>query len=461
MTDALASLRARIDAQKAKALDTGIPFCPQKPHPAQARFLALTQPEAMFGGAAGPGKSSALLMSALQYVDRPKYSGLLLRKTYKELSQTGSIMDRLGEWLRPTAARWNGDLYRWTFPSGARLTFGYCESYADVFRYQGPEYHFVAVDELTTWAEERTWTYFDTRIRRVKGDDTPLRMRAATNPGNVGHDWVYKRFVKPGDPSRPFLPALMSDNHSLNQAEYEAKLQNQPKVVRDQLLHGIWVKDTIGLVYSYDEARNSTQELPDLGEWYAVLSVDLGSSEIRPTTAFCITLWHPDHETAYTVRCWAEAGLIPSTIAERCHQVLELYPNARIVMDVGALGSGYANEMRQRHRLNIEAAQKKDKLGFRKLLNGALEQGRVVLLAPECAMLIDELTSLLWAPGGLDSDKTQPNHCTDALLYGWRAAQSWRADHRVIEPKLSEEDAWEKRDRERYWQAKSNPNAGW
>lgn len=461
MSDALASLRARIDAQKAKALDTGIPFCPQKPQPKQLQFLKLTEREAGYGGAAGGMKSSTLLMGGVQFADRPNYAALILRRTYKDLALPDAIMDRAKQWLLPRGdVKWFEDDKKFVFPSGARLVFGYCESLNDVYRYQGAAFHYIAVDELTQWPKF-PYQYLLSRLRKPEGDPLPLRMRSSFNPGGIGHKWVKHHFVVPGHPSRPFIPSKLSDNPFIDQAAYLESLDGLDEVTKAQLRDGLWVDDNDGLVYQYDEARNSTQELPDLGEWYTVLSVDLGSSEIKPTTAFCITLWHPDHETAYTVRCWAEAGLIPSTIAERCHQVLELYPNARIVMDVGALGSGYANEMRQRHRLNIEAAQKKDKLGNRKLLNGALEQGRVVLLAPECAMLIDELTSLLWAPGGLDNDKTQPNHCTDALLYGWRAAQSWRADHRVIEPKLSEEDAWEKRDRERYWQAKSNPNAGW
>ncbi len=461
MSDALASLRARIEAQRAKGLDTGIPFCPHKPTPPQQRFLELTTLEAFYGGAAGGGKSDALLMDMLRWVDRPGFHGLILRRTLPDLALPGAIMDRAKSWLVPHASvHWNEVAKVFRFPSGARLQFGFCETATDVYRYQGAEFHRIGVDELTQWAEQ-PYRYLMSRLRRNKGDDIPLAMRGAGNPGGIGHKWVKGRFVAPGAPDRPFVPALLTDNPHLNQEEYSATLERLDEVTRAQLRHGLWVDDTAGLVYSYDEARNTTQELPDLGEWYTVLSVDLGSSEVKPTTAFCITLWHPNHEKAYVVRAWAEAGLIPSTIAERCHQVLELYPNARIVMDVGALGSGYASEMRQRHRLNIEAAQKKDKLGNRKLLNGALEQGRVVLLAPECAMLIEELTSLLWAPGGLDNDKTQPNHCTDALLYGWRAAQSWLSDYRVIEPKLSEEAEWEKRDRLRYMQAKANPNAGW
>jgi len=58
-----------------------VPFCPQNPFPKQEIFLGLDCEEALFGGSAGPGKSSSLLMAALQYVEVPSYRALLMRRT--------------------------------------------------------------------------------------------------------------------------------------------------------------------------------------------------------------------------------------------------------------------------------------------------------------------------------------------------------------------------------------------
>src|SRR4051794_26793981 len=91
-----------------------------KPTPLQAAFLLLSAIEAFFGGAAGPGKSEALLMAALQYVDEPGYAALIVRETFVQLSQPGGLMFRANEWLAGTDAVWNAAHHTWRFPSGRR-----------------------------------------------------------------------------------------------------------------------------------------------------------------------------------------------------------------------------------------------------------------------------------------------------------------------------------------------------
>jgi hypothetical protein len=99
----------------------------------QVEFLCYEGREALYGGAAGGGKSVALLVAALQFVEEPGYSALILRRTYKQLSKADSILAKAKEWLhgprptRPGARCWNGDEHKFTFPSGATLEFGHME----------------------------------------------------------------------------------------------------------------------------------------------------------------------------------------------------------------------------------------------------------------------------------------------------------------------------------------------
>src|SRR5664279_1348380 len=129
-------------------------YFPHTPHPKQQIFLSMTALEVLFGGSAGPGKSDALLMAALQYVDVPGYSALLLRKTFADLILNDAIMDRLSKWLVGTSAtKHDGGRY-WTFPSGARIQFGYLNNRNDKYRYQSAQFQFIAFDELTQFEQD-------------------------------------------------------------------------------------------------------------------------------------------------------------------------------------------------------------------------------------------------------------------------------------------------------------------
>lgn len=197
--------------------------------------------------------SDALLMSALQYCEYPDYSALILRKTFAELSLDGAIMDRSHKWLAHTDATWNGSHYRWTFPSGATLQFGYLKGMRDRARYQSAEYQCIECDELTAF-EEGDYRFMFSRLRKSSDSNIPLRMRSATNPGGVGGKWVKKRFVDPfqeyiiarqrgeewGALKRPFIPAKLSDNPHVDQESYRnALLELEPELI-EMLLNGNW-----------------------------------------------------------------------------------------------------------------------------------------------------------------------------------------------------------------------------
>ena len=263
-------------------------YIPHKPTPKQMGFLLLPHREAFFGGAAGGGKSDALLMGALQYVDVPGYASLLLRKTLSDLKLPGALLDRARSWLGNTDAYYAAGEHTWYFPTvnpvtkepdePAKLTFGYIGESNAFTRYQGIELQYVGYDELTQhWEDD--YRYLFSRLRKnicslhTERDDNgdpiyhedcplcqqqrhmPLRMRGASNPGGVGHGWVRDRFqIGPDktskdmdrptfigrDPKRPFIPSFISDNPHLAQKEYEEGLSELDTVTREQLKHGNW-----------------------------------------------------------------------------------------------------------------------------------------------------------------------------------------------------------------------------
>lgn len=235
------------------------PYIPHDPTLRQAEFLLRGDDEIFYGGAAGGGKSDALLMAALQYVLFPDYSALLLRRTYKDLALPGALMDRAHEWLAGTDAKWSHQDKTWSFPSGATLTFGYLDNENDKYRYQGAEFQFVGFDELTQFTETQ-YTYLHSRTRRLKGSDIPIRVMGASNPGGIGHEWVKTRFIiGPG----VFIPALLDDNPHLDKEAYELSLERLDPVTREQLRHGNWDIGIKGELFDRTWFRITDRPFPD------------------------------------------------------------------------------------------------------------------------------------------------------------------------------------------------------
>lgn len=217
-------------------------YIPHVPTPKQHAYLWLQSREAFFGGAAGGGKSDALLMAALQYVNIPHYAAIIFRRSYTDLSLPGAIMDRAQEWLMGSDAKWNDNDKEFTFPSGATLTFAYLSRPKDKYRYQSAEFQFVGFDELTQF-EEDDYLYLMSRLRRPSDgplSTVPLRARGAANPGGSGHRWVKARFVDGRSPDRVFIPSGLDDNPHLDQAAYEQSLALLDPITHAQLRHGDW-----------------------------------------------------------------------------------------------------------------------------------------------------------------------------------------------------------------------------
>jgi predicted phage terminase large subunit-like protein len=210
------------------------------PTPQQASFLTLPFKEILYGGAAGGGKSAAILAAALQYVEFPGYDALILRRSYADLEKPGALIPLSQSWLIGTEATYNQQSHRWTFPSGATLSFGFIQNEASVQQdYQGSAYAFIGFDELTQFSKFM-YTYLFSRLRTAEGNPFPTRMRATSNPGGAGHNWVKSRFIDSPSESQLFVPAKLDDNPGLDKESYEQALEQLDYITRQQLRHGDW-----------------------------------------------------------------------------------------------------------------------------------------------------------------------------------------------------------------------------
>ena len=235
----------------------------------QTDFLSSSEREVLYGGAAGGGKSYAMLADPLHGLNNANFSGLLVRHTTEELRE---LIQKSQE-LYPRAIpgiKWSERKSQWISPRGGRLWMSYLDKDMDVTRYQGQAFNWIGFDELTQWSSPYAWDYMRSRLRSAYAKDLGLYMRATTNPGGAGHQWVKKMFIDPspsrepfwatnietgdtitfpkghtreGEPlfKRRFIPASLFDNPYLSEGgDYEAMLLSLPEHQRKQLLDGNW-----------------------------------------------------------------------------------------------------------------------------------------------------------------------------------------------------------------------------
>ena len=236
-----------------------------QPQPKQIEFMQRPEFECLYGGAAGGGKSDALLAEALRQINIRTYRGIIFRDTVPQLEALISRSRELYKSAFPKAT-YNANEKVWKFPSGANIFFGYMNRDEDRFNYQGKSYDFIGFDEVTHFSY-LMYMYMFSRCRptgETRGKPTRQYIRATCNPEGKGMGWVKERFVTPAPPNttiwdnvkvitpegkpislyrdRIFIPSTVFDNQKLLEQDpnYLATLASLPEAEREALLYGSW-----------------------------------------------------------------------------------------------------------------------------------------------------------------------------------------------------------------------------
>ncbi len=256
--------------------------------PKQREFHQCGAKYRLFGGAAGPGKSKALLMEAVaQANETPGANTLLLRRTFPELE--GSLLLYFRRDVpRECYRSFNEAKHTVTWHNGSTTRFGYSQSENDIYQYQSSEFLFIGVDELTHFTL-RQWQFLTSRNRCPVAGARPC-MAGATNPGNIGHAWVKSLFIdkQPAAGMEPreydasdyaFIAARVTDNPIYaDDSDYLKTLRELPDFYRRAFLDGDWSVFAGQYFSNFDPSRNviRAEQIAAEAWWPRWISIDWG-----------------------------------------------------------------------------------------------------------------------------------------------------------------------------------------
>ncbi|HUV05831.1 MAG TPA: terminase family protein [Armatimonadota bacterium] len=166
----------------------------------QTVFLGLASVDIIvYGGAAGSGKTWALLLDPVRDFEDPDFRGTLFRRKSVELTLAGGLWDESHKiYPHLTGKATASPTHRWVFPGGASLAMTHLNMEDDKYSHQGAQNAWQGWDELTHFSEAQFW-YLQSRGRSVSG--VHVRTRATTNPD--GGSWVKKMLAPWVDDTYP------------------------------------------------------------------------------------------------------------------------------------------------------------------------------------------------------------------------------------------------------------------
>jgi len=428
-----------------------------QPNPGpQTTFLSANEQEVLYGGAAGGGKSYAMLADPVRYLNNEHAKMLLVRKSTEELRELVSV----SKMLYPKAIPGIKFLERdktWVAPSGATLWMSYLDVDDDVTRYQGQAYNWIGFDELTQWGTPYAWNYMRSRLRTTRDSGLKLYQRATTNPGGAGHSWVKKTFIDPAKPGksfwatdpetgetlkwpnghsregeplfeRRFIPATLFDNPYLaDDGMYEANLLSLPEQQRKRLLEGNW--DTAdGAAFSEFNRKIHVVEPFDIpSNWPRFRAADYGYSSYSGVLWFAVA----PSEQLVVYRELYVSKVLAEDLADK---VLTLEEGEKIrygVLDSslwhkrGDTGPSIAERMilkgcrwRPADRSRGSRIAGKNEIHRRLQVDEYTEESRMIIFNT-CRNLVTQLPMLpLSKTNSEDVDTHSEDHLYDALRYG-------------------------------------------
>lgn len=323
-------------------------------------------------------------------------------------------------------------------PNGSQLKLMGADLKNFIKRLKGRKYPGVGIDEAQDFGVHLQ-SLIDDVLTPSIADYTDGWLAVTGTPGPVpqGYFFDVTRNKKYGFShhewtlfENPYMP-----NPQAFVADIKAKREwadDNPTLQREYL--NKWVLDVESLWVRYNEKINHYQELPKEHKWNYIMGVDIGFND---ADAIAILAWSETTPVTYLVEevITKKQGL--TELVEQMNNLHKRYNIVKVVMDEGGLGKKLAEEVRRRHGINVEPADKARKQENVELLNDSLRLGKFKAKSGSRFALDSYLVQIDWdksTPNRIVVKKKPHSDIIDAVLYAFK--ESYGFSHTPEQPQI-------------------------
>lgn len=153
-----------------------------RPQPRQETFLSTPADIAIYGGAAGGGKTWSLLLEPLRHIENPNFGAVVFRRTIPEITNEGALWDEAAKIYPLFDATSNENDKQYTFPKQSRVTFAHMQYEKDKYAWKSAQIPLIEFDQLETFTASQFF-YMLSRNRSTCGVRPYIRASANPEPG--------------------------------------------------------------------------------------------------------------------------------------------------------------------------------------------------------------------------------------------------------------------------------------
>lgn len=424
-------------------------------------------------------KQNAFILDPARYIDvqcsrrAGKTNGLAIRfiQTMKKYPKSQCIYlaltrDSAREIMWPVLQEMN-DRYRlgasfveskltMSLPNGAKLVLMGADMQNFIKRLKGRKYPGVGIDEAQDFGTHLQ-SLIDDVLTPSISDYADGWLAVTGTPGPVPQGYFFevtqnRRFGYSHHEwtllENPYMPEPGKFIEDLKRKrEWE---DNHPTLLREW--RNKWVLDVESLWIRYKESINDFTTLPDRKKWNYILGIDIG---FKDADALAVLAWAEDDPNTYLVEELVTSKQGLTELVEQVQAMYSKYNISKSVIDEGGLGKKLAEEMRRRHSIPVQAADKARKQENVEILNDHLRRGKFKAHANSRFAQDSYLIQIDWTkstPDKIIIKKNPHSDIIDSVLYAFKESPAWSNDPVAKEPPKWGTTEWAKAEQERMFE---------